>query len=125
MDTMDAIIVPIIKTGQRHIRSLRLHSPRLIEGLRLLLGYLPKELDEYREYSGIKYILLRSESGLLIRSFMVDEICPQPNLRPTYSSYRRYSYVCSGPEDFEIEVDPDIEIIYWNPETKKMRARNV
>ena len=47
IDMADAVIT---KTNQGMIiRSCRWHNIRLIEGMRLLLGHIPKELEEYRD----------------------------------------------------------------------------
>ena len=119
IDMADAVIT---KTNQGMIiRSCRWHNIRLIEGMRLLLGHIPKELEEYRKYGGVRYVLLRAHNKI-IRALVVDELRSIRKLNNDYlTAYRQYVYQCCDVDYVGIDVDPNIEIVYWNPITRTVR----
>ena len=68
--------------------------------------------DEYWEYLAIGYVLLRVGTRIVASGWVYDIISPGG------SEYERILFNCSEVWEEDIEVDPNLSYVTWNPEKR-------
>ena len=89
-------------------------DPKEVEGLSLLLGHLPEWRDEYREYMGMEYVLLKHEHRI-IASGSIKRITRMFLSEPTPGRNYRYEFICRDARQEDFGINPKLVYVNWDP----------
>ena len=96
-------------------------DPNEVVGLSLLLGHLPEWRDEYWEYMGMEYVLLKHEhriiaSGSIKRITRITHITRMFLSEPTPPGRNyRYEFVCRDARQEDFGINPKLVYVRWDP----------